>query len=438
METPLIPAGGPVGMAAGELPVQESPLPIEEVARYDVPTAARYSVANFGSSVVYGLFNSGMPLYLETYGIFPWLIGLLANERAFVGAIVQPFVGRLSDRTRSPLGRRRPFFLVGVPLMSISLLLLAVHPNIWVMLGLMTIGSFFLAVAQDPYIALLADLFPEQHRGKVGGFLGLTTALGIITFSLIAHFLWDSNEALVFGLVIAILLVTYAFTFFTVKEPPAPAIATEEKKRPFNLKLYIKELRQYPEAAKYIGALCLFWIGTGGATPYVTLFGTKALNASTSDVFLLPLAFVVMSAIFSVPAGRLSDRIGKKRVMFGGLLIYGIGALIGSQAHDLMQATLALAVIGIGNAGTAALNPLLTDLIPRSRTAELMGLGSAVWSFAQPLGSALAGIIVTVAALFVGEHDAYRWTFIFAGAMIVLAGLSLRFVHPERVTSIDR
>src|SRR5205823_8454656 len=180
-------------------------------------------------------------------------IGLLANERAFVGALVQPFVGRLSDRTRTPLGRRRPFFLIGVPLMSISLFLLAVRPDLWVMLGLMTIGSFFLAVAQDPYIALLADLFPERHRGKVGGFLGLTTALGNIAFALTALFLWEHNETLVFALVIALLIITFTFTFFTVKEPPLKPLVKEERK-PFAPKAYIQGLMRYPEAAKYIGS----------------------------------------------------------------------------------------------------------------------------------------------------------------------------------------
>jgi maltose/moltooligosaccharide transporter len=433
METPVEAVGGVIEIPAIALPVEES-LPVSKAdTPFDSGLAARYSVANFGSSVVYGLFNQAMPLYLQTYGIFPWLIGLLANERAFVGALVQPVVGRLSDRTRTPIGRRKPFFLVGVPLMAISLFLLSVHPNIWLLLGLMTIGSFFLAVAQDPYIALLADLFPVQHRGKVGGFLGLTTALGLIGFSLLSSFLWKNNEPVVFALVIAALLVTYAFTFFMIKEPPLEPHPISQKRERFNLKLYVRELRNYPEAGKYIGSLSLFWLGAGGATPFVTLFGTQALHADEGQVFLLPLAFVVMSAIFSIPAGLLSDRIGKKRVMFIGLLIYGLGALIGSQATDLMQATIALAVVGLGNAGTAALNPLLTDLIPRSRTAELMGVGSAIWSFAQPLGSALAGVIVTVAALAVGGSDAYRWAFIFAGVMIVLAAFSLRFVHPERV-----
>ena len=132
-------------------------------------------------------------------------------------------VGRLSDRTRTPLGRRRPFFLVGVPLMAISLLTLALHPPFWVMLALMTIGSFFLAVAGDPYLALMADLFPPALRGRVGGLLGLTSALAAITITLLSSFFWAQYEGLVFLFTISILVVSFAITFFTVREPPLPA-----------------------------------------------------------------------------------------------------------------------------------------------------------------------------------------------------------------------
>jgi MFS family permease len=435
MDTPLG-AATSLGEEGVVMNIAEGSLPEENVSpgRFAAGLAARYSVANLGASVVYGLFNLGMPLYLESYGLHPSLIGLLANERSFVGGFVQPVVGRISDRTRSPLGRRRPFFLVGVPLMALSLMLLALHPDFWVMLLLMTIGSFFLAVAMDPYNALMADLFPPQHRGRVGGFIGMTTALGIIIFSLMSFFLWKTNEPVVFAIVIGILVATFAFTFFTVKEPSSPAhVEKAEKTSPL---VYFRELLRYREAAKYTLALGLYWIGAGGATPFVTLFGEKALRLEGGTVFLLPLAFVVSTAIFAVPAGMLADRIGKKRVITMGLLVYGIGAIVGSQSMDLTQATIALGIIGIGNAATSApLIALLVDLIPRKRTAELLGLGSALWSFAQPLGSVLAGGVVALAGTAVGQNDSYRWAFIFAGVMIVLAAVVLQTVNPEREVS---
>ncbi|MEO6457500.1 MAG: MFS transporter, partial [Chloroflexia bacterium] len=365
----------PPPMGATEAPVSNS------MGKFEAGKAVNYSVANIGASMVYGLFNLALPEYLKSYGLPPALIGLLANERSFVGAFVQPLVGRLSDRTRTRLGRRRPFFLVGVPLMSLSLIVLSLHLPFLAMLGVMTIGAFFLAVAMDPYISMMADLFPAEHRGRVGGLQGLTTALGVIIFSLLAAFLWAKNEQLVFFITIVVLLITFAYTFFTVKEPPIPPYVEEKTERVSfsqKVKTYISELRQYPEAGKYVVALSMFWLGSAGVVPFVTLFGIEALGAKDGQEFFLPLAFVVITAIFAVPSGLLSDRIGKKKVLTMGLILYGLGAIVGSQSTDLTQATIALGVTGLGNAGTASLNALLTELIPRKRTAEFIGLGSAV------------------------------------------------------------
>ncbi|HEX9989092.1 MAG TPA: MFS transporter [Chloroflexia bacterium] len=431
----------PVDASAYTQPVAVVPEPTVPEAEhvqsesFDAGKAVRFSVANFGTQAVFTLFTTGMSLYLETYKIRPELIGLLSNERAFVAAIAQPIVGRMSDRTRTRLGRRRPFFLVGIPAISVALAILATHPPFWVMLGIMTFAAFFLWVALDPYNAMLADIFPPSHRGRVGGILGLTQMLGSIVFLLFAINFWKDNEPLVFGVTIAVLLLSFGFTFFTVKEPPLNTQAEERAARPAKLTpiAYIKDLLVHKEAAKYTLALVFFWIGNGGATPLLTLFGTHALGANSSEVFFLPLAFVITTAIFAVPAGFLADRIGKKRVMTFGLFLFGAGAIIGSQSADLIQGTIALAFIGIGNAGIGTmLIPFLTDLIPRSRTAELIGISSAVTSFAQPVGSVLAGGVVSLTTSMVGLSDAYRWSFIFSGVMIVVGGLFLQRVRPEQ------
>ncbi len=411
-----------------------APVSVEQVADapapFDVNLAIRYSVANLGSQAVFALFNFGMPLYLETYKVPSALIGLLANERSFVGAFVQPIVGRLSDRTRTPLGRRRPVFLFGVPLMALSLGLLALHPPFWIMLGLVTIGAFFLYTAADPWYALLADLFPAEQRGRVGGIIGLTTAIGIIVFNLVATFLWADYEPWVFGITITFLMVTWAFTFFTVKEPPLPVHVETPRTRP-NLRLYLQSILAYPEAAKFMLGTALFWVGSGGAAPFLTLFARNVLHATTGEAFFLPLSYVVAQVIFCVPAGYLADRIGKKRMLIAGLLIFGIAAIVGSQSADLVQGTLALGVVGLGAACLSVINPLLTDLVPRKRTAEFIGLGSALWSFAAPLGSVLAGGLSD--ALGGGpDHPDFRAAFIFAGVLGVAAAVCMRWVHPER------
>jgi maltose/moltooligosaccharide transporter len=436
-----VPAPPPLGeitfgaaqIAVATEEVVEAPDEAAVDEKFDKGKAARYAVANYGASNVWMLFNTGMPLYLDTYGLNPALIALLANERSFVGALVQPFVGRLSDRTRTRLGRRRPFFLVGIPLMALFIALLALHPPFWIMLGILTIAAFFLWLALDPYMALMADLFPPQHRGRVGGFQGLANALGAITFSLMAFLLWENSEPLVFGIVIVLLVVTWAFTFFTVKEPPLPTYVKPEKSERRSPMVYVRELTRYSQATRYTLAMTLFWMGNGGAAPYVTLFGTHSLGASTGDSFLLPLMYILVTALLSVPAGIVADRIGKKRVITAGLLIYGVGAIIGSQSPNLLVAAFALAVIGVGNACVAILIALFTDLIPRARTAEMVGLFSAVTSFAQPLGAAVAGGVVTWVAASTGDlGQGYRWAFIVAGVFILLGLGVLQTVRPQR------
>jgi maltose/moltooligosaccharide transporter len=424
---------------------------VEPVAEFDRGKAVRYSVATFGSQAVFTLFTTGMSFFLASYTELraqPELIGLLSNERAAVAAVAQPIVGRLSDRTRTPLGKRRPYMLIGIPVTAVSLGILATHPPFWLMLGILTIAAFFLWVALDPYNALVTDLFRPSQRGRVGGILGLVQMLGAITFLLFAISLWGKDqvsvfgltipvngELLVFGVTIAVLLLTFGFTILTVKEPPlSPNLRTERvaRVRP-NPIAYMKDLFKYQEAVKYTLALTFFWIGNGGATPFLVLFGEKALRLSQSESFFLPLAFVIATALIAVPAGLLGDRIGKKWVLVSGLTIFGIAALIGSQSTNIVQAVIALFVIGIGNAGIGTmLIPLLADLIPHKRAAELIGLSSAITSFAQPVGSFLAGEVVVRATNIVGENDAYRWSFIFAGAMVVLAALFLLRVRPSR------
>jgi MFS family permease len=375
-----------------------------------------------------------MPLYLGSYNLPAWLVGLLANERSFVGAIVQPIVGRISDRTHTRLGKRRPFFLVGIPLVCAGLLFLAFHPPFWLMLGVTAVLAFFLAVAWDPYMAMMADLFPERQRGRVGGLTGLGVGLGNILFIVLAMWLWGSNEFIVFLAVVVMLVVTWGYTFLTVKEPPSldePAIRAKKVGKP-NPVAYVKNLMEYPEAAKYVLATTFFWLGTGGVIPFITPFGVRVLHATESQAFILPLGATVMNALLAIPMGILADRITKKKVMVGGMLIYGIIALVGSQAQNLWQGTIIMMMAGGANAAMVMINPMLTDLVPKKRMAEFVGLGSSVFSFAQPLGSFLAGIVVVLAGWMVGGEQAYRWAFIFAGVMLLTGAALLMRVHPER------
>src|SRR2546430_444289 len=296
--------------------VAAAPAPSQATTpRVPLATALLFSVANVGSNLVFAFFNFAMPQHLDSYHLPPELIGLLANERSFVGGFIQPFVGRLSDRTRTRLGRRRPFFLVGVPLMALALLVLGLHPPFAVMIAVVPIAGFFLFIAADPYLAMMADMTPPEQRGQVGAYMGVAAMLGAILLNLVAGFLWAKHEFAVFLFTAAGLVITFGITFVTVREPPHPIAAPQIPRNPLR---YLGDVLRHRELTKYIIALGLFYLGAGGATPFVTLFAEKALRVPTSQAFFLVIIIVLCPALGAGPAGLLADPFGTRPALFVG------------------------------------------------------------------------------------------------------------------------
>lgn len=385
-----------------------------------LPRLLMYGAGNLGANLVYAFANFAFPLFLSAYPVSNLVVGFLAQERSLVGGFVQPLVGVLSDRLPpNRLGRRRPFFLVGVPLTAISLLFLSTHPPLWSVLAVMTVFSFFMAVAYDPYLALMPDITPPEQRGRVGGVMGLFSMLGAIAVVSMSFLLWSNHQEWVFWAVAAGLVVSFAVTFFGVSEPKARVAQVGARRR--SVRTYLGDIARRRNLVKYLACTFFFWLGNGGISPFVTRFGVDVLGVEENVSFLLVLPAIVGAAVFSVPAGLLTERFGKKRVLGVGLCLFGTivaaGALL---VQDVPQALLLMAVIGIANAITGALIfPLLTDMIPPSRAGEFTGIGSFVGSVAQPIGALAAGATADVTGTLRGAFSAGGLAMLVAFAILL-------------------
>jgi maltose/moltooligosaccharide transporter len=386
-------------------------------------TMVMYSIGNAGSNMVAAFTNAVLPLYLLPYGLPGWLVGLLAQERSGVGGIVQPLIGVLSDRTRTRFGKRRPYFLVGAPLTAVALIVLGFHPALPVVLVLITVLALLLAVANDPYTALMADIAPPQQRGRIGSLMAIFGMGAQVLVLLAAAFLWDSHEFVVIAGVAGGLLLTFGVTFFGVKEPPSGDLPVPQRRPRPDLPAYVRDVLSHHEVAKYSLAIAFFWLGQGAAAPFITRFAVVELGMSESGGFVLMLILVLCAGICAYPAGLLGDRYGKKRVMSVALAFFAVAILLGSQARTMQEIVPALVFIGIGSTIPFVLNlPLLVDLIPTARAGEFVGLGSMLWSIGQPVGALLGGLLVDMSA-------GYRLTFVFAGLMMVASFVALQFVQ---------
>jgi MFS family permease len=181
---------------------------------------------------------------------------------------------------------------------------------------------------------------------------------------------------------------------------------------------------------KYVIAALFFWLGTGGVLPYLTRFGVQVLGTSEGEAFQLFLPALVGTIVGAIPAGIAADRRGKKPVLAIGVLVFGLIALVASQVQTIQQALIAMAFVGLANGVWTALNvPLLMDLVPPARAGEVSGLASAVWSFAQPIGALVAGLLIDATGT-------YRSSFIGAAVLVLVSfALLLTVRAPHRPES---
>ena len=193
----------------------------------------------------FALQGGFMSRIFQTLGAGKEDIPLLWIAAPLTGLLVQPIIGYLSDRTWSvKWGRRRPYFLVGAILSSISLFFVPNSPALWVAAGFLWILDASINVAMEPFRALVADKLPQSQRSY--GFVVQTLIIGIGTW-VASNLPWMvsqfgvSNEAeigivpmsvkVAFAIGAFVFLASILYTVFTTDEYPPEDIEEFKKEK---------------------------------------------------------------------------------------------------------------------------------------------------------------------------------------------------------------
>lgn len=112
----------------------------------------------------FALQNANVSRIFETLGANIDEIPILWIAAPVTGLIIQPIIGHMSDRTWNKFGRRRPYFLIGAILASISLFVMPNSPSLWIAAGMLWIMDASINVSMEPFRAFVGDMLPEEQR----------------------------------------------------------------------------------------------------------------------------------------------------------------------------------------------------------------------------------------------------------------------------------
>jgi len=120
----------------------------------------------FGIQFGWGLQMANTSAIFEHLGANADQIPILWLAAPLTGLIVQPIIGNLSDNTWGPLGRRRPYFLIGAILGSLALIWMPNAGSLWMAVGLLWMLDTAANISMEPFRAFVSDLLPAKQRTK--------------------------------------------------------------------------------------------------------------------------------------------------------------------------------------------------------------------------------------------------------------------------------
>ena len=335
--------------------------------------------------------------------------GIGALQIAVIGMViaivVQPTVGTISDYTLSRWGRRKPYIFIGASLDLVFLVGVATSNSIAAIAAFVALLQFSSNFSQGPFQGYVPDLVPAKQVGLASGLIGLFQALGNITGYVIAALavaLANTNSHAFFFGTMALGVVEFTSMLGVVLR-----VHEGDRVKSRNGRSWLSVAREAwgMDILREHSFLWLvgsrFFVLAGAAffpafsTFYLAqVFGLDSTRTGSTLLVLLGIVAVFLT-LSVLPASRLSDRVGRKPVIYGSCLLGAVGLAIGAVAPILPIALLGAAMFAMSAGAFLAVDwALMSELVPKASTGRYMGISNVATASAGTLTLALGGALV--------------------------------------------
>lgn len=276
------------------------------------------------------------------FTLVPLFVGIIMTFDNIFGVIFQPLFGRVSDRTHSRFGKRRPFIFIGAPIAAVLFVLIPRMQTVPTLMIVVILFVFVMSTWRAPVVALMPDLTPPSLRSEGNAIINLTGGIGgligMFAGTLIALvFGLDSklNEErpYVFMLGAVVMILGTLILFFFVKEKDSrlqvnaeyakngAAFDLEKAKAKEKEKLKKLKLGKAEKRSLIFMLATLFFLfaGANSIQTFFALFAAEVLDKTTAQATLMLGVFGLASLATAIPAGKLGTKYGRKKMILVGL-----------------------------------------------------------------------------------------------------------------------
>jgi maltose/moltooligosaccharide transporter len=414
----------------------------------------------------FGLQLANMSAIYEVLGAAPDKLPLLWLAAPLSGLIIQPLIGNASDRTWGPLGRRRPYFLVGAILSSLMLILMPSSSALWMAAGALWILDASINVSMEPFRAFVADLLPEGQRTRGFAMQSLFIGLGAVVASALPWLLANvlhvaqvggphtipTTVRLSFYIGAGAFLGAVLWTVITTKEYPPDNMEEfrAAQKRHAGVGAALREIIEawatmpktmmrigLVQLMSFMGLFCM-WLYLGVAVAH-NIFGAEspdspAYRAGIEWAGVCSAGYNLVCFLFSFLLPGLARALGRKYTHMICLTCGAIGLISIVLIHS--KFILLFSMVGVGIAWASILSmpyAILAAVLPPDRTGVYMGIFNFFVVVPEIVASLFFGWIVLHML-----HNNRMLAVGFGGVcMLVAVGLMLRVKDPQTLSVMD-
>lgn len=381
----------------------------------------------FTVSIVWGIYNIAMPIYLDDLGLSGLAVGAVMTIDNIFAVIFLPIFGALSDRTNTRYGRRMPYLLVGIPLSALTFILIPfLRTSLIPLMTTVVVMNFAMSIYRAPTVALMPDFTPGPLRSKANGVINFMGGVGAVMAFLIGGFLFRLNEYLPFAVCSGIMMLTIIVMYLKIHEPKE--IADDKPDAPDEETPSGKKDKGVMLSLIFLLLAIFFWfIAYNAVETFFSTFGEKVLGIDKSQSSFMLSVFSAMLVIFSIPSGLIASRIGRKKTILIGITILFL-VFVTMNFTMGMNTYIIYVLLAVGGISWALININSYPMVVEMTTSKGIGKYTGYYYFF----SMTAAILSPVLFGFIKDMLGDSFLFIYSSIAMVLAFFFMMLVkHGE-------